>query len=251
MAIAALKAKLDPTDATEFYNSKLGLTYTADGARVTDSNLLECQGNFTKGSGHARIVTMGVDVGKFLHIEIDEWILPASKTPGVDVNDEAKVRLLYEGTCIDFESLDTFMRQYGVLGCVVDRHPETRAAYQFATRFWNSVLLCMYGRGLYGKQVQMGSNEEHTITVDRTSWLDLSLGRFRNHTISLPLDLSVDYREHIKEPIRVYGRDADGNPTGKYVSAGPDHFAHARNYAEIALILALSLGTNQNIQKVF
>jgi hypothetical protein len=250
-AISALKAKLDPTDATEFFNSKLGLTYTADGARVTDSNIIECTGEFTKGPGRLRVVTMGVDVGKFLHVEIDEWSLPSHKTPGVDWNDEATPRVLLETTVEDFAQLDNFMRDYQVLGCVVDRHPETRAAYQFATRFWNYVLLCMYGRGIYGKQVQLGSEVEHTITVDRTSWLDLSLGRFRNHTISLPLDLSTDYKEHIKEPIRVYGRDADGNPTGRYESAGPDHFAHARNYAEIALTLALSLGTSQNINKVF
>ena len=251
LAFASLKALTDPTDATEWNNSKLGKTYTAEGARVTDTDLLDCIGDYKKGVNTIRLVTMGVDVGRKLHVEIDGWTLPRSKTPGLDINDEARCQLLHEGTYDHFEELDVLFNTYGVLGAIVDRHPETRAAYQFATRFWGRVLLCMYGRGLYGKQVQLGSEVERTITVDRTSWLDLSLGRFRNRTIRLPVDTSEMYKRHLKEPIRIYERDADGNPVGRYVSVNDDHFAHSRNYSEIALPLALSFGTNQDITKVY
>lgn len=251
LAIAALKAQRDPTDATEFFNSKLGQPYSVEGARVDDTDFIKCTGDYRKGVGRYKPVTMGVDVGKYLHIEIDEWVLAKNHTPGLDINDEATCRLIYEGTCEKFEDLDKLWQQYGVFGCVVDRHPETRAAYQFATRFWGRVLLCMYGRGLYGKQVQLGSKEERTITVDRTSWLDLSLGRFKNRTIALPIDLSEDYRRHVKEPERRYEKDSDGNPVGRYVNINDDHFAHARNYSEIALPLAVSLGRNQDITQVY
>jgi hypothetical protein len=49
--------------------------------------------------------------------------------------------------------------------------------------------------------------------------------------------------------VRIYEKDVDGNPIGKYVKAGSDddHFAHARNYSEIALPLAASLGQIQSI----
>ena len=43
--------------------------------------------------------------------------------------------------------------------------------------------------------------------------------------------------------IRVYVKDRLGNQTGRYITPiGEDHFAHARNYAEIALPLAASQG---------
>lgn len=251
IALAALKSILDPTEATEFHNSKLGQPFTVEGARITDQNIEKCYGDFRKGPGRLKLVTMGVDVGKFLHLEIDEWLLPKQSTPGLEVNDEARPRLLFEGTIEDFDDLDKYMHKYGVLAAVIDRHPETRLAYQFATRFWGRVLMCMYGRGLFGKQVQLGAEEERTITVDRTSWLDLSLGRFKNQTIKLPVDLSEQYKSHIKEPVRRYEKDRDGNPIGRYISVNPDHYAHSRNYSELALPLALSLGTHQDISKVY
>jgi len=82
------------------------------------------------------------------------------------------------------------------------------------------------------------------VTVDRTSWFDMSLSRFRTKTISLPKDIPAEYRRHIKSIVRIYIRDSDGNPMGKYVKASndEDHFAHARNYSEIALPLSAGIG---------
>lgn len=248
LAISYLKGQKDDADLQEFYNSKLALPHTPTDAKIDDAMIQSCIRNYLKGiTNKLPWVTMGVDVGKYLHVEIDEWNLPKIRTPGLDINDEATCRILFEGTVTTFEELDTLMRQYRVLACVVDRHPETREAYKFATRFWGRVLLCMYGRGLYGKQVQLGSESERTITVDRTSWLDLSLGRFKNKTIELPLDLSDEYIKHIKNPVRVPQKDADGNPIVKYINTDDDHFAHARNYSEIALPLAIGAGQVSNI----
>lgn len=249
LAVAALKAELDPTEATEWYNSKLGRTYEAPGARVTDTDIERCIRTYASGpQGRSYIRTMGVDVGKHLHYEIDEWYLPQQKTPGLEINDEARCHVLQVGTVTDFGDLDKLMRQFSINGCVVDRQPETREAYKFACRFWGVILLCMYGRGIYGKQVQLGTEEERTITVDRTSWLDLSLGRFRNGTIELPCDIPSAYRRHIKEPVRVYTKDKDGNPVGRYENKSDDHFAHARNYAELALKVAMSVGQSHDIK---
>lgn len=246
IAKAYLKSLLDPTDEQEFFNSKLAITHAVAGAKITDTQLEQCIGNYRKGTTTSRqIITMGVDVGGLLHVEIDLW---------TDIQPNqlelSKCRVLYEGTPESFSELDKLMNQYGVWFCVVDRHPETRAAYAFATRFWGRVLLCMYGRGVNGKNVQVGTEEECTISVNRTSWLDLSLGRFHNNTISIPFDVSADYKKQVKEPTRVYERDSDGNPVGRYQNAGPDHFAHARNYAEIALLGAMSQGSVQNIGRV-
>jgi hypothetical protein len=68
-----------------------------------------------------------------------------------------------------------------------------------------------------------------------------------NKTIHLPLDISQEFRDHIKAPARQWKMDRDGNPTGTYINLGADHFAHARCYNEIALPLAASLATNSDI----
>ena len=87
--------------------------------------------------------------------------------------------------------------------------------------------------------------------MDRTTWLDTSLSRFRNGTIDLPKDVSYEYREHIKALVRRYERDRNGNSIGRYRRGSKDdHFAHARNYSEIALNLAYSLKRSTNLSGV-
>jgi len=78
------------------------------------------------------------------------------------------------------------------------------------------------------------------VSVDSTAWLDLALGRFKSKNILLPKDISTEYKNHIQAPVRTPGFDVNGNPIARYITAEhvPDHFAHARNYAEIALALA-------------
>lgn len=89
------------------------------------------------------------------------------------------------------------------------------------------------------------------IRVDRTSWLDLSLGRFKRGDIGLPIDTSLDYKAQICAQVRIPTKDRDGNPMTKYETPGnrADHFGHARNYAEIALPFALGVGTNTDIRE--
>ncbi len=89
------------------------------------------------------------------------------------------------------------------------------------------------------------------MTVDRTSWLDLSLGRIKRGAHHLPADTSLEYKDHVKAPVRIYRTDKNGNPVGSYVTGSEaDHFAHARNYAEIALPVAAGLMTSQDVRGV-
>jgi hypothetical protein len=68
--------------------------------------------------------------------------------------------------------------------------------------------------------------------------MDAALSRFYNGTIALPKDIPLEYREQIKAPARRYVDNGDGTVYAEYVKTGPDHYAHAQTYAEIALPLA-------------
>ena len=241
------RAKTNPADEQEFYNSKLGLPHVVEGARLTDKDINNCIGEHTTvQSNDAGLVTLGVDVGNHLHFEVCKWHIAPNV---IDLNAEARCQVLAVGKLLHFEELDVLMRKYNVSSCVVDMQPERRKAYEFASRFWGRVRLCYYGRGVQGKQIHLSQEEELSLTVDRTSWIDMSLSRFRACSISLPQDIPMEYRRHITSLVRIYEKDVDGNPVGKYVKASnsEDHFAHARTYAEIALPLAASLGQAHNI----
>lgn len=252
IAAAKFRADSNPADEQELYNSKLGLTHAVEGAKVTDIMISNCIKGFKKLEIYTgmKIVTLGVDVGKWLHYEIDEWDWDF-QLPSMEINMMAKARLIAEGKLQNFEDIDVLMRQYGVFFAVVDANPERRKATELAQRFWGRIKLCFYAVGVSGKSIHVHQDDEHTLSVDRTSWMDLSLSRFRTQRIDLPMDISTEYKDHIKAPVRVYKKDRTGNPVGSYVTGNEeDHFAHSRTYSEIALRLAACVARNENMSGV-
>lgn len=251
LAKSYLKAQTNPADEQEFWNSKLGLPHIVAGARLTDADIDACIGGYKKVdvAPTNSLVTMGVDVGKWLHYEIDQYII--QKGPTNDINLLSSAKVLTQGKVLNFEELDLLMIRYNVNFCVIDANPEKRKAIEFAQRFWGSIRLCYYGVGISGKNINVHSEEEHTLTVDRTSWLDLALGRIKSKRIALPIDIDFEYRSHLKALVRIYEKDASGNPVGKYVKGNEDdHYAHARCYAEIALPLGASLAGSHDMGNV-
>jgi hypothetical protein len=251
-ALAYLMSLSDVSKEQEFYNSKLGQPHVVDGSSVTDEDLERCIGSYRMGTSEKRGVrTLGVDVGTWINYEVDEWRVPGGVN-STDLNVQSRCRVLQAGKVKQFEELDGIMRQYSIDSCVIDANPERRKSYEFASRFYGLVKMCFYGQGVYGKQIHVGHEEEPTITVDRTSWMDLSLGRFRSNTIELPVNIPLEFKQHIKSPVRVYKEDRLKNQVGVYNKTEniPDHHAHARNYAEMALPFALSIGESENIEEV-
>jgi hypothetical protein len=247
LAQGFFRAQRDPADEQEFHNSKLGLTHEVEGARVTDKLIEQCIGDHVMQETGTGIITMGVDVGSWLHYEIDQWHIDAKRYTS-DINMVAKCKVIKVGKVRNFEELDQILLKYRSRYAVIDANPERRKAFEFASRFWGYVRLCFYARGINTKQIHLSNDEELSLSVDRTSWMDTALGRFRRSKILLPKDIPLEYKNHIKAPVRIYEKDKDGNPVGRFVTGTEeDHYAHARTYSEIALQLAVSVAENKNI----
>jgi len=248
IAAAALKSKTDPTEEQELYNSKLGLCHTVEGARIVDSDIITATKKYRKYENSSPTIwtTMGVDVGpKWLYVEIDQYFLTRKKM--YDSTTSTMCRVINEFKLSQFEELDDVMIKYNIMHCVIDAQPERRKSLEFAQRFYGIVNLCYYGQGQATKTISE-NREEMSVTVGRTVWLDSSLMRFKRKTIELPMDTSLEYKDCIKAPVRIYEKDKDGNPIGRYDSGDKeDHFAHARNYSEIAFTLCINGSGSQPI----
>lgn len=256
IAVAHFRGFGDESARQELFNSKLGLPFVGDGAQIDDSLLdaaVEAGGHSlddARPASSGRLITMGVDQGKWSYYEVCEWFVDDLSA---DLNAGARCKVLDQGRFYEDEwhRLDELMTEWQVLACVMDADPETNEARRFARRFEGFVWLCRYREGKVGKEVTI--SEEHAgapiATVDRTNWMDASLGRFRSKRIALPRDVSRQYREHLKAPVRTYKRDDHNNPFAVYVETGADHYAHARTYAEIALPFAASITTGRNIER--
>jgi hypothetical protein len=244
-AKTVLKARYDPAEEQELFNSKLGLPHVREGARITDYNIETCIGNHSKKDPppQLKIITMGVDVGSWLHYEVNQWNL----TDGFcsDLNMRSHCKVLDEGKVKNFDDLDKLMGNWQVLSCIIDANPERRKAQEFCHRFFGHIKMCFYARGMNGKHISQ--HEDIKVSVDRTTWMDIALGRFQSKSIQLPQDVSQEYREMIKIPARIYEKDENGNPIGRYVGEG-DHAAHARVYNEIALLFAGALKLNKDVK---
>lgn len=69
--------------------------------------------------------------------------------------------------------------------------------------------------------------------------------------IEIPYDTPFEYKDQLKVPARIYKKDKQGNPVGYYENFGrDDHYAHARNYAEIALPFAASNKSYSNVSSI-
>lgn len=246
LAESYLRSLTNANDEQEYYNSKGGLPRIVKGARITDADLVNCIGQYpTQASARGTLTTLGIDVGKWLHFEVDQWFVDPATTSSNDVNLIASPRVLRSGKVKDFHQLDAIMYDYNINQAIIDVEPETRKAKEFCDRFSGIAKMCRYTRGVTGKQIM---NHPTYVHVDRTAWLDLSLGRFSRQSITVPTDLPEETKRHLKALIRVYKEDKDGNQIGAYVKKEnePDHAAHARNYNEIALCLAANLGEVKN-----
>jgi hypothetical protein len=259
LVIAYHRGLGDEAANKEFYNSKLGQPFVGEGAQVSDEMLENCVRGHTINDprplvGGSRLVTMGVDQGKTGFISVVEWTLEGHK--GDDLNTAAVGKLLWFGKFQedDWGYLGDLMREWQVLAAVVDADPNVNDARRFARKFPRYVWLTRYRRGITAKEISVQEEDSGApfAIVDRTSWLSCTLGRFKTNPprILLPRDVSLEYREHVKNLVRTYEKDDTGNPSATYVSVGADHFAHSLVYADIGLALAAVSPGGEDIGKV-
>lgn len=239
LAQGYLDSESSKSKEQEYWTSRWAVAHEVDGARVSDELIISLLGDYTNqvSAPPDRIITMGVDVGARLHVVVTEWIPLDIRTN--DRNKGAKSKILLETTLPTtpgFHELDEVMRNFNVRYCVIDANPERSSAYAFAKRFWGFVSICFYGNGISTAEISK-NDERLSVTVDRTQWLDQALGRFSSRTVTVPRNVSYEFRNNITNLVRVYEEDANGNPVGRYLNNGPDHFGHAFTYSEIALPL--------------
>lgn len=250
IAKAYIKSLEDPTEEQEFYNSTLGQPHIVANSQLTEGIVEDCKKPYAKPEkARSPIVTIGIDVGKYFHFEVDEYYIDSKSTEEL-LNERTIARVLDEDL-IPLEggeaSLIKLIRKWKPAGVVIDVQPEMLLARSLSRRFKGIVYACKFVSTVGAKHIQF-NEEERRINVDRTSWLDLALKRFRKRTIQLPTNIDSDYIKHMVKLVRVYTKDADGNPVGRYESTdATDHFAFARVYSEIALGIA---GKNRKIQSI-
>jgi hypothetical protein len=224
------------TKRQQIYNQGLGLPYSSPLAiKLTDDILNACRRDYglTPSQGRGSKVYCGVDVGNLLHVVIREVFPDGSR------------QARYIGEVSEFEDVAQLMRIHGVKTTVVDALPETRKAREFQEGFpRGKIWLAYYTSQKVGskKESEMTwDTDELTVNIDRTRALDATLSLFTDAARGEPGNTLPgnakdipDYYTHLKALERRLVTDANGNQLAVYVSASPDHYAHAENYLNMA-----------------
>lgn len=239
------RAQIDLAAEQELYNSMLGLARLLQGSRLDDDMLRACFSNYTDPAipTRGKLITIGIDVGKLLHYWVDEWTFDR---PCADINLSAVNKPITVGTIPSFAEIRNLIVDYGPAQIVIDSEPETRKALEMVAYYPGLIRLCKFTRS----DVDNAITGDIIVKTNRTAWLDTALSRFKTGRTMLPVNTSPEVFAHLKALVRRYKKNTDGELASQYISTGPDHFAFARVYSEIAFPLAVARAHNRDIREL-
>jgi hypothetical protein len=254
LVVDYMRGKVSDAAQVEFTNQVLGEPHLLEGARLTDEIINECRGNYRtddpRPTTSGRQIVMGVDVGTFLDIVIAEYVYDSD--PGYEPHLNSICKVLWTGRLpgSDFNILDRLMHEWQVQYACVDFQPETVLAKAFARRFYKYAAVCQYRRGTTGNEIKESLDDERVpiLTIDRTAFLDMALGRFHKKRILIPSNADHLFTEHLKNLVRTYEMDEFDRPRATYVSLDADHLAHALNLTEVAHLRAYCKTTGRSLR---
>lgn len=229
-----------------FYNSDLGMTYEAQGSKVTPELLKknvrkyrmlnEGEKSFVPISelnlrARKKYCSMGVDVGKMFDVKISE----------VDEMTGTR-KMVFSGKVENPSELIELGKEYNVEACVIDSMPETRIAREFQQDAPFYVWLCRYNGEGMDSSLKWNS-KELVVSCDRTWLLDKTFAEIKKGRTIFPenLDSTINgtFLKEMCGTVRTAERDKKGNV--RYIwSKCQDHQRHADGYDYLASTLMFS-----------
>jgi hypothetical protein len=222
--IATFRACESELEIQYFWNSDLGIAYSAKGENIDRTTLDGCVDRaYHLPSGASGPTFMGVDVGKLLNVRINKY----SGRRAVPV---------FIGSFENFEDLDELLPRFGVSFFVVDALPETREALKFVNRHSKRGAVAYFTQGL-GTKYFKNRPDEKRVDLNRNLFGDAVRTRYIEKRIVLPAEAITikSFYDQMQAVKRVKRKDSDGNLKIYFVNTAPDHYYWAEVYTEAAM----------------
>ena len=206
----------------DFFNDRLGMPYVDAKHRLTEEQVLACCRDYPM-EEKANFCTMGVDQGDKIHVIISRF-------------EDGHRRIIWQGVLDSFQELDLLMERFDIVACVIDALPNQHSARDFANRFLGRVFMCYYNEHQKGEYKWDVDNS--LVTVNRTESLDYADSMIRSQETILPKTHYPEVQEFAEHWHNLVKKEIEDPETGAkkwtYIRVGPDHYAHADNYDNIA-----------------
>ena len=217
-----------PHEVQAFYNNDLGEAYQAADAGITEEEIRRAAsfGGETWAPHGPQIepVIMGVDVASTRNLHaVVQVVRPDGSRDTIAMRE-----------CGDFGEVADLMDRYAVRLAMIDHLPETRSARALQADYPGRVLLAMYSE-TPASDPFVFDRDKARVAANRTILLDATLEMLRRVRNRPLRQLPRDYVDHLTALHRMTEvREKDGLITHRYISTGPDDWAHAEAYALLA-----------------
>lgn len=250
------KGQKDSRILRTFFNGALGQPYVAPGDQITAQMLDGCietgmhQGGIPNGP-----IFVGVDIGTVIHCK-SSWIDRHGRRVAW------KFQIFNEWSQLDayLDSLTTFM-------CVVDAHPEKRAARDLALKYHGKVWLGFEmhrpNTATMAEFQTLKHGEAGKVIIDRTMAFDQVIKQYMEGDVRLPAEAREigellpqmpynGFYAQMMEQVRVEEEDTQGRIVARWLKTkNPDHWHHADMFELIATLKKPSLEVPDEIIAAF
>ena len=204
------------TKLQRFYNGDLGMTYSSDGAKITDNLLDNCICDYTMPDSHSGPCILGADVGSKIHIVINH------------IRPDGIKQVVFIGSVREEEEVIELYNRYNCTFGVIDLLPETRMSKRLMARF-RGMCGCLY----VDSALRISIDKFKVMHTNRTQALDNLKEKFIKKEVMIPKNSqSIDeFYPHMKANVRVFDEKSQKY---KWVENEADHLAHAFSYSLLA-----------------
>lgn len=216
------------TDKANFIRLKLGRAYIEAENRLDIQQIYECCGTDGISYSDQGPCSMGTDQGggdqDLFHVVIGKKA-------------ELKPKVIHLAIEKGWDELDSLMKKFNVVRCVIDGLPNQEDARRFAQRFPGKVYLSYFSE--HQKGDYSWNEKEYTVTSNRTEAMDASHKELGNQNIVLPARSKMveKYALHCHHTAKKLEEDPKTG-TKRYIYVpklgGPDHFRLAQCYETMA-----------------
>lgn len=244
--VSVHNSRLSVDAAREFANSKRAVAFAEDGAQLTDKDINKAIGNHSTQDPPRllpnEIRILGNDPGN-----PNYWVVCAYRFDSTlegDINERTQARLLAYGWAAEDDAwteLAKMGRDWGVHYAAMDIGGDPRGSRAFARRFRGSAMPVRYVTGRPARDIAVLDEDGDcpVANVDKHAWMQATYSRLFGGRMALPLDITPQFREHLKAQVRRTFVTDKGVRVREYVrpEGKADHWMHAMNYCEIGLKL--------------
>jgi hypothetical protein len=205
----------------EIYNSKLGMAYVSIEDRLSQQRVYACCTDDAMSVGSKVPCSMGVDVGKVLHVVIGQRV------------SKKQCKIIYVGEVESFEALHDLAARFSVQSAVLDAYPELHKVREFIEAETYPGYLCQYQDTISGEQ---WNDNTCIVKVNRTEICDKTHSMFDSGLCAIPRrsKLIDGFAKQVCNIVKMPRDAKTGRGLYFYKKLGADHYRHATNYFSLA-----------------